>query len=208
MKEIQLTQGKVAIVDDEDFERISQYKWYATCEKRRKKQVFYAQRMSSINGKRISIKLHRFIMNNPADFQIDHKNGNGLDNRKSNLRLATAYQNHQNIIYLKPSASGFRGVYPIKNGKRFEAKISAYGKNYFLGCFNAPEEAARAYDRKAKELHGEFAVLNFQPEAKSTSCGCSLDWDSKFTNLCDRHEAAQAEAERWEHYEAQFGWAA
>lgn len=163
MKEVRLTQGKTAIVDDEDFERVNLHKWhYVICSKN---STGYAATNSRQNGKRIKIYLHKFIYGgNQENPLIDHKNRNGLDNRKENLRPASRAQNSQNSRYRNKLLP--KGVSIVKGAKSipFCANVTCNGKPYRLGRFPTAKLAALAYDRKAKELFGEFAYLNF-PES-------------------------------------------
>jgi len=161
MKEIQLTRGYVAIVDDEDFERFGHYKWKADV---RKSGIVYAKRFDEKCKKgvrtRKSFYLHREIMGaNGRDNLVDHENGNGLDCQKVNLRQCTHAENLRNK-FCRKSATGFKGVHPTPGG-RFAARITC-GKYIYIGTFDTAREAASQYDRKAKELHGEFANLNFK----------------------------------------------
>jgi hypothetical protein len=108
--------------------------------------------------------MHRMVMKAPPDMLVDHINQNGLDNRRSNLRLATGAQNQRNahgrgIHRGKPSSSRFRGV--SRSGMKWSAHISVNGKNIRLGTFRTEEQAARAYDTAARIYHKEFARLNF-----------------------------------------------
>ncbi len=153
--EIPLTQGKTALIDIEDFDLISQWKWRLVSG--RGNRTNYAKRTLSVKGKKKVVLMHRFILNAPKGIQVDHINGNGLDNRKSNLRLATASQNSINRI--SKNRTGYRGVKSAKG--KYTARITCKGKVYFLGIFSSAEAAAQAYDKKAIELHGDFAVLNF-----------------------------------------------
>lgn len=150
-KEIKLTKGKVALVDDEDFERINRHKWYA-CKDR---LTWYARR-DTIFG---NVLMHRDIMELPNNVLVDHKNNNGLDNRKENLRPASTSQNKANRGMQKNNHSGYKGIRPSKN--KWAAQIQCNHKWEHLGVFNTPEEAARAYDKRAVELFGEFAKTNF-----------------------------------------------
>ena len=156
MKEIELTQGKVAIVDDEDFEYISQWKWCYTINQ--KSRSGYAIR-------RPGILMHRVINKTPPGMQTDHINGNGLDNRKENLRSCTRTQNKANVKMNRNNKSGYKGVSREKKRKTWRAHIRIGGKGRALGRFDILEEAARAYDRAAREKFGEFARLNF-PEGE------------------------------------------
>lgn len=156
MKEIQLTQGKITLVDDEDYERVSQYKWFAHKENIR----FYA--WGRINKK--IIKLHRFIMNihNPK-ILVDHINGNGLDNRKENLRFCSASQNNFNRKPIK-NISGYKGVRKELKSKNWSARIYMNYKEKYLGSFITKEDAAKAYNEAAIKYFGEFANLNIIKE--------------------------------------------
>lgn len=162
MKLIKLTQNQVAIVDDEDFERVNQFKWCAQRYERPSGIFYYGKRaFLDENRKHITIHLHRFIMNAPKGFEVDHKNGNTLDNRRSNLRIATIRQNRRNRVKKFESKSPYKGVSFVESGKKYLALVTKNGVKYFCGRFLTAEDAARAYDRKAKELFGEFARLNF-----------------------------------------------
>lgn len=152
MREIPLTRGKVAIVDDEDYERLVGRKWHAF-PGNAGTDTWYAR--GYIDGRNVS--MHRFIMDAPRDRQVDHKNGDGLFNVRANLRLATRYQNAAN--QRTSCKSGFRGVEAHK--LHFRASIKSEGRRYRIGHFKDPIDAARAYDARARELHGEFAILNF-----------------------------------------------
>lgn len=156
--EIPLTRGKVALIDEADAERVLRHKWTALPKSDGK---WYARR--AVMGKdkvHRTIYLHRFILDAPKGIHVDHWNGDGLDNRRSNLRLATRTQNAfnrgaRNVI-------GLKGV--SRNGSGYRAAITAYRITHHLGTYGTAEEAARAYDAKAVELHGEFARLNFPSE--------------------------------------------
>ena len=156
VRHIPLTRGKFAIVDEADFERLNRYKWHAICIRGK----WYARRCPG--GK--PIMMHREIMNAPADKLVDHIDGNGLNNRRCNLRLCTQQQNMQNRRPLIRT-SKFKGVWYCKRTRKWVATIVLDGKTIHLGRFDDEIEAARAYDRKAIELFGEFAYLNFPDEA-------------------------------------------
>jgi hypothetical protein len=150
---IPLTQGKFAIVDAEDYDRLSKYKWCAA----KDGETFYAQRGS--NG--TTILMHREIMHAPKGMICDHIDHNGLYNRKSNLRLCTNAQNQYNKRPKKDCASRYKGVILRRDCKRWRAQIGYNRKRIHLGDFDDQMEAAMAYDDKAVELFGEFAWLNF-----------------------------------------------
>lgn len=159
-----LTKGKVAIIDAADAPKVLQFKWTAMKIYRRKREMFYARRGVKINGKQKTILLHRFILDAPDGVEVDHENGDGLDCRRLNLRLATKSQNRANAQQIKGTIN-YRGVIKTKGKKRpFGAKLTFEGKTYNLGVFGTAEAAAKAYDLKAREVHGEFASLNFPDE--------------------------------------------
>ncbi len=160
-RRIPLTQGKYAIVDPEDFERLNKHKWYAA----RHGKIYYAQRtLWRKNEKTTTIAMHRLVIKVPEGMVADHINHNGLDNRKANLRPATPAQN----IYNRPIAkkqnarSRFRGVTWCRAKKKWLALIRINGRNKFLGYFHDEKQAAKAYDSAAKKHHGDFAVPNFK----------------------------------------------
>jgi len=155
MKEIKLTQGKVTLVDDEDYEYLNQWKWHTV----RKRNIFYAERRLSKVHKQKIIIMHRVIMKTPSNLTVDHINHNGLDNRKINLRNCTNQQNLMNR--LSRDNSNYLGV--SYNNKGFiRARIGFNRYQFHLGYFKNEIEAALAYDKKAKILFGEFANLNFK----------------------------------------------
>jgi hypothetical protein len=152
--EIPLTRGHVAIVDERDFEYVSQYKWLCTS---------HGYAGTDIAHKRIY--MHRMIMEAPDELTVDHINGDGLDNRRVNLRLATKRQNVIHRLRLLPNAaSKYRGVFLGKHGNGWRAQIFSKGKTIYLGTFPTEWEAAAAYNEAAKIHHGEFAMLNELPK--------------------------------------------
>ena len=157
MKEILLTQGKVALVDDEDYEYLMQWKWFAN----KKGSTFYAVRSLHSNNVRKTIFMHRLITNNiNTKMQTDHLNGNGLDNRKINLRICTTSQNSMNRGLQINNTTGFKGVNYDKFSNKFRAQIRVNNIYKNLGYYIDPKDAARAYNAAAIKLHGEFAKLN------------------------------------------------
>jgi hypothetical protein len=155
---IPLTQGQNAIVDVEDFERLSQWNWIALWNKTSKK--FRATRTL-----RHMPMEHQILFPSERE-EIDHVNLNTLDNRRENLRRSTHKQNAMNRGRYANNTSGFKGVHWDKEKKRWRSKIYANNRLHYIGMFACKEKAARAYDEKAKKLHGEFAHLNFPLTAK------------------------------------------
>ncbi len=157
-KTIPLTQGKYAIVDDEDCAWLSQYKWYA----HRPGNSFYAVRHSkkSEGKNRRMILMHREILRCPRGKQTDHRDGNGLDNRRVNLRICSHQENLYNRRKHKQMTSRYKGVSWHKRDKSWRAQIRDRGKVTHLGCFDNEEDAAQSYNRKATELFKDFAKLN------------------------------------------------
>lgn len=156
MKTIFLTQGQVAIVDDDMFDYLNQWRW--RCQKHNK--TFYAVRLERLGKKQKAILMHRIILNVPDGFETDHRNHNGLDNRRENLRSCTHQQNGCNR-QLQTHNGGFKGVGWHKKSKKWMARIGFNRQRIYLGLFNTAIEAAKAYDYKAKELFNEFALTNF-----------------------------------------------
>ena len=159
-RRIPLTRGKYAIVDPDDYERLSKYKWYAL----KAPNTFYAQRkVRRRNGTSGLVIMHRDIINAPDEFLVDHINRNGLDNRKANLRLATRSQNRTNSKKQKGRfSSRYKGVSWHSRERRWFVEVMSGGKKRRIGCCADEVEAAKAYDRAAIKYHGEFAVLNFE----------------------------------------------
>lgn len=158
---IRLSDGSIALVDDEDFVLLAQYSWNTL---RTNGRVYATTRSPDVDGDRTCRYMHRVILDAPADIQVDHLNGDGLDNRRENLRLATNSQNSKNKGRYRNNSSGYKGVYKRLGRERWRADIMSDGQRRRLGEFSSAEEAARAYDKAALELHGEFARLNFQVE--------------------------------------------
>jgi hypothetical protein len=155
MKEIQLTQGKVALVDDADFEFLSQWKWCA----QRSDNLYYASRKISLdNGKTKTFRMHREIMRPPDNLLVDHKNGNTLDNRRENLRICTNQENCMNSSLPIDNKSGFKGVHLDRS--KWRSRIVFNGKPIHLGMFDNPRDAGMAYNKAAIKYFGDFAKLN------------------------------------------------
>ncbi len=161
MRVIELTRGYAAIVDDEDFESLAQYRWRANINRKYSKTVYAIRSVHFGNGKQKTVSMHRLILKAPPNFEVDHMNGNGLDNRRSNLRLVTRTQNAQNRSQTKGSKLP-KGVFyiPKMKTRKFRATIWANKKIHPLGFYETLEEAKEAYNKAAKQHHGEFARLN------------------------------------------------
>jgi hypothetical protein len=162
MMEVPLTRGYVALVDDEDYERVmAAGPWYAE----RDRSAIYAVGCNK--------RMHRFLMGlERGDRRIvEHINHDGLDNRKSNLRIATVAENNRNRRKIttwrgRPVASPYKGIHASPSRKMWYADIYVKGKLISLGSFADQKDAALAYDKAAREHYGEFAVLNFPQEAR------------------------------------------
>ncbi len=146
--EIELSQGKVALVDPEDYNALSKFKWYA----HKESGLFYATRQSN------SIRMHRVITGANVGQEVDHKNGNGLDNRRANLRFATRSQNAANSRVVH-GTSGFRGVTWHRGCRKWQAQISVGKQTKYLGVFSNPKEAHERWKIEAEKSFGEFAKI-------------------------------------------------
>lgn len=154
MPEIPLTQGKVALVDEQDYERVAVLKWHA---RRTKRNYWYAVASPAQN---IHVYMHRVILGCQPGQQVDHINHDGLDNRRRNLRLCSHSQNLANSRPRRNTSSRFKGVSWDTYYKCWRARICHNERKHHLGRFDSEEEAARAYNVKAQELFGEFALIN------------------------------------------------
>jgi len=158
MKTIELTQSEMTIVDDSDYEELSQYKWYAD----RRADIYYAVRSIQINGRPTAELMHRRILGlKQGDRKhTDHINGNGLDNRRGNLRVCTRAQNIRNQRIRCDNTSGYKGVYWEKGTGKWHVQIVFNSRKIYLGLFNSLFVAALAYNAAALKYHGKFARLN------------------------------------------------
>jgi hypothetical protein len=155
-KLIPLTQDKFAVVDPQDYPHLSRYKWTAA----KSPNTFYAVR----SDRDKQIRMHRQITGAPPNLVCDHIDHNGLNNRKSNLRLCTRSQNARNQRPQTGRSSKYKGVSWHKLDKRWHARAHSNQITHHLGSFKNELDAAKAYDEKAKELFGKFAYLNFPNE--------------------------------------------
>lgn len=162
MKEIELTQGRVAQVSDHRFEYLNQWKWYAHQDK---KGHWYAMRNTGKRPFKSIVYMHREIagVTDPM-IEVDHWDGDGLNNTDDNLRVCTKSQNMCNRGKTTKNTSGFKGVSWNKLRKKFSAQIRVSGKKIHLGLFVNPSDAASAYDIAAEKYHGKFSKINLRKE--------------------------------------------
>lgn len=157
MKTIKLTQEKVTLVDEDDYERVSKYKW---CASNSGNGTYYGYRKDT-NGK--TVLMHRFIMNvTDADILVDHENHDTLDNQKLNLRVCTKTNNNRNKSPHSNSTSKYLGVSWDKSRNKWKSNIYVNKRLLFLGRFNSEEDAAKAYDVVAIREFKQYANLNFK----------------------------------------------
>jgi hypothetical protein len=160
-RKIYLGDGVYTIVDPQDYYRLKNFNWFLSGSSKK----FYAHRSIKIgNIETKTVSMHRLIMDAPKGLVVDHINGNGLDNRRANLRLVTPLQNHWNGRKMENTSSRFKGVCFNKQNKKWVAYINVENKRIYLGNFNSEIDAAKAYDEAAKNYRGVFAKLNFPKE--------------------------------------------
>ncbi len=159
--ELPLNRELVALIDDDDAERVMQYKWFTMGNSSR---TMYAVRGFWFADTKIrkTVLLHRFIMNAPKGIYVDHINHCTLDCRKSNLRLVTQSQNLCNQVVRSGHTSVYKGVSWASREKKWQSQIKLHGHHYHIGYFKSELEAALAYDKRAHELFGEFCLPNFK----------------------------------------------
>ena len=156
MKKIPLTQGKYAIVDDEDYEELSKHKWCAS----RVGKTFYAVRGIKIGvNKRSTVKMHKQIMCTPTGMDTDHIDMNGLNNQKGNLRVCTRSENLRNRRAPINNTSGQKGVHFDNKRNKWVAQLTLHGKNKHIGRFLTQNEARKSYQNACTKYHGEFANI-------------------------------------------------
>lgn len=156
MREIPLTQGVVALVDDEDFERVNQFKWTASFQEDR----WYAVRSVKRDGVWRHVRMHAFILGVPHSRSVDHRDGDGLNNQKGNLRRCTQHQNLANSKLSSRNTSGFKGVSWNRRESVWVARVVCYYRQMVIGRFSDRVAAARAYDAAAIRYFGDFAKTN------------------------------------------------
>jgi hypothetical protein len=153
VKKIKLSKGVTALIDDADYEKVNQFKWYCN-------QRGYAVRNVKKNGKWTTESMHRMITDAVSGISTDHINGEKSDNRRRNLRICTISQNGMNRHSIS-GKSKYKGVSWHRRAKKWQAQIKGNGKPMYLGTFDEEREAAKKYDEYAKKYFGEFACLNF-----------------------------------------------
>lgn len=166
MREIPLTQGKIAVVDDEDYAALSMHKWSVLKVHQANRALYYAKCQVSEGSVHRTILMHRQVMGDPGDVLIDHRDGDGLNNKRTNLRECSHSQNHQNgnSTHLNKT-SRFKGVNWDVSHQRWLARICVSGKQISLGRFKKEVEAAEVYDNAARIHFREFARTNFKEMA-------------------------------------------
>ena len=150
---VTLTKGYEAIIDASDAHIVSGFDWQA----KEYEHLVYATRTATVNGVRKELKMHRAILSPPIDMNVDHISGDGLDNRRSNLRQASHTQNMHNQRKSKNNTSGYKGVSFHKPTGKWRPVIRVGGKMISLGLFFSPEDAANARSNAANTYHGDFA---------------------------------------------------
>lgn len=158
MREIPLTKGYVALVDDEDYEDVSRFKWYAVV----KGHGVYAARHDETNPQGAALYLHRYLTDAEPLQPIDHRDRNTLNCARRNLRKTTRSGNSANTQKIRvPASSQYKGVYWHAKNSKWATQIKRDGKVTYLGTYMSEEDAARAYDVAANDFFGDFACLNF-----------------------------------------------
>lgn len=159
---IPLTRGKFALVDASNFDWLSQWNWYAQLRQRAgsRNKTYYAATCTPRSVGKTTILMHRVILGAPHGIEVDHEDGDGLNNRRSNIRLATSTQNKCNVGKRSNNTSGFKGVHWHKPSGMWHARITVNGKTFSLRYHRNKEQAAKAYEEAAKKYHGEFARVS------------------------------------------------
>ena len=167
MKQIPLTRGYVALVDDADYEAMRQHKWQVMVGQRGN---LYAARSITVSpGKQRTAFMHQQIMRPETGYSVDHVDGNGLNNQRANLRACTHKQNCANRRPSHGKSSRFKGASWVVRDQVWRANIYVDGKTKCLGEYHSETDAAQAYNRAARELYGEYARLNDVPNSAPRS---------------------------------------
>lgn len=161
MKIIELTKGKVTVVDEKDFAWLSRFSWFVECPTNSPHLVYAVRKIRKPNGKYGRRLMHREITGAPDGVEIDHHNGDGLDNRRKNLRPATPSQNQANARkHADAQHSIYKGVTWHKGNEKYQASIQFQKRRHYLGHFSNQTHAARAYNAAAIKFFGDYARLN------------------------------------------------
>lgn len=160
MKKLKLSNGMYSLLDDQDYLWASEYRWMG----RPYHSGWRVCREESRTGK--TIYLHREITKAPTGLEVDHVDGNGLNNTRTNLRVCTHSENGKNRRVNQNSKSGYKGVVWREHAGKWQANITVDKKRIYLGYHDTPEQAAQAYDLASKQYHGDFAHLNFLGRTK------------------------------------------
>lgn len=158
--EINLNHGMVALIDDEMWNRVKYFTWRVQNIPTKQSDCFYATASVRYNGRKFTIYMHNLIMGMPEHGLIDHKDGNTLDNRIENLRIASKSQNGMNIRKRQHTSSKFKGVCFSGRDNSYRAYINVRGKQISLGYSKSEKECALAYNNAARQYFGEYAKLN------------------------------------------------
>lgn len=158
MKEIELTQGYKALVDDEDFERVNSFKWHVHF-KSKERKCPYAQHTYSENGKKKTVDMHRVVLNLSGSAQVDHEDRNGLNNQRRNLRAATHSQNQHNKSTPRNNTSGHKGVSWKKDVGKWQVRIMLNSKHMHIGVYTEKQDACDAANAATLKHHGEFCCV-------------------------------------------------
>jgi hypothetical protein len=165
MKEIRLSQGKIALVDDEDFDYINQWKWYA----RKGRKTFYAARKEKGTNARTTIHMHQVVSKVSNNVQIDHRDTNGLNNQKYNLRVVNHRQNQYNTDKPRHNTSGYKGISWDKFRNNYRVYLTVKGKFKNIGNTKSLQTATKMYNKAATQHYGEFAKLHIYKEEHASN---------------------------------------